>query len=280
MRRTSVRIVSAVMRFTLLAMLSIACSNDGKPTDSCGLLFGTPIEATGLGANQCGPTCSCSGVTFAPPTYDEAFIQALVDDWRLAAPFAAITVDPYTQPVPPEADPASVCAVVPTGDPAARPRTYELAHFPSLEASTAAGAFPTQYGACGVCSTLDNLAVYMRDIDLGTPVRACGVSTRDQGHEANVACLMGLGFDRPCAQIWAYNTANTRSKCLTPCFANFNAPYNLPDGELNECLACDETESGPVFKAIAGRTRRNSGLPNAICRPCSEVRPLIHDYPR
>jgi len=37
-------------------------------------------------------------------------------------------------------------------------------------------------------------------------------------------------------------------------------------------------QSGPVFKAVAGRTRRNSGLPNALCRPCSEVRPLVHAY--
>lgn len=44
------------------------------------------------------------------------------------------------------------------------------------------------------------------------------------------------------------------------------------------CIQCDEDRSGPVFKIVAGRTRRNSGLPNAICRPCSEVQPLVHDY--
>jgi hypothetical protein len=36
--------------------------------------------------------------------------------------------------------------------------------------------------------------------------------------------------------------------------------------------------SGPVFKAVAGRTRRNTGIASALCRPCSEVRPLLHDY--
>jgi hypothetical protein len=44
-------------------------------------------------------------------------------------------------------------------------------------------------------------------------------------------------------------------------------------------LQCDEDRSGAVFKAIAGRTRRNSGLPSAICRPCSTVTPLVHVYP-
>jgi hypothetical protein len=56
------------------------------------------------------------------------------------------------------------------------------------------------------------------------------------------------------------------------------APYNAPDGAINDCLQCDEDQSGPVFKSVAGRTRRNSGIPNAICRPCSDVQPLVHAY--
>ena len=63
-----------------------------------------------------------------------------------------------------------------------------------------------------------------------------------------------------------------------PCVAALTKPYNEPDGALNACLQCDEDKSGPVFKAVAGRTRRNTGLANALCRPCSEVRPLLHRY--
>ena len=63
------------------------------------------------------------------------------------------------------------------------------------------------------------------------------------------------------------------------CMADLDAPYNNADGSLNDCLQCDEDESGAVFKAVAGRTRRNTGLASSICRPCSEVKPLIHDYP-
>ncbi|MCU1282383.1 MAG: hypothetical protein JWM53_5929, partial [bacterium] len=55
---------------------------------------------------------------------------------------------------------------------------------------------------------------------------------------------------------------------------------NQPDGTLNACLQGDEDQSGPVFEAVAGRTRRNSGLPNATCRPCSEVQPLVPAYRR
>ena len=56
-------------------------------------------------------------------------------------------------------------------------------------------------------------------------------------------------------------------------------PYNQEDGSLNQCLQCDEDVSGAVFKAMAGRTRRNSGLASAICRPCDTVWRIQHNYP-
>jgi hypothetical protein len=55
-------------------------------------------------------------------------------------------------------------------------------------------------------------------------------------------------------------------------------PYNLEDGSLNSCLQCDEDISGAVFKTVAGRTRRNSGLASAICRPCETVWRIEHAY--
>jgi hypothetical protein len=62
------------------------------------------------------------------------------------------------------------------------------------------------------------------------------------------------------------------------CTALLADPYNTPDGGLNACLQCDEDNRGAVFKAMAGRTRRNSGLATAICRPCDTVAPVIHSY--
>jgi hypothetical protein len=252
-----------------IALLFGACGDDGK---SCAILFGAPTADTGLDDTQCRPSCSCGGQRFAPPAYDAAFMQSLVDDWAPSTPFAPLTSDPYAAPAPPDDPPGAVCAVVAGGDASARPRPYQLVTYGSTGEALAAGARPTHFGHCGVCSTLANLAVYMRYVDLGKPVRACASANDD------VACLQGLGFDLPCAQIWAYNTTNTRNQCLQVCLDNFASTYNQPDGSLNPCLQCDEDRSGPVFKAIAGRTRRNSGLPNAICRPCSEVQPLVHMY--
>jgi hypothetical protein len=273
----------------LLAVPLAAACKSGDPAaspadagaaavDSCGVLFGNPNPLSGLDSTQCQPRCACRDAPFEPPAYDAAFIQSLVDDWALVTPYPPLTSDPYAGP-PPTADPdGTVCAVVAQGDAGAKPRPYALVTFPSEDAARAAGGSVTHFGRCGLCSTLANLAVYMRENDLTAPVRACGLEPNEDGGNADVDCLTKLGFDLPCAQIWAYDTAHTRDACIGTCFAHAGDPYNQPDGALNPCIECDEVQSGPVFKAVAGRTRRNSGLPNAICRPCSEVQALVHDY--
>ena len=159
--------------------------------------------------------------------------------------------------VPPDDPPDTVCAVLP--GPAGKPRPYSLITYPSEATALAAGASPTHFGHCGVCSPLADLAVYMRENDLTAPVRACGVlGFGDGGDVTNLKCLEQLGFDKPCAQIWYFNTVHTRQQCLGPCLSLLTAPYQEPDGALNACIQCDEDQSGPIFKAIAGRTRRNS----------------------
>jgi hypothetical protein len=253
----------------------------GDAGDTCSgtALFGNPNAQTGLSAEQCQPQCSCGGTLFAPPTYSAAFIQSLIDDWQLSTPYAPLTSDPYAEPPPPDDPAGTVCGVLPQGSPSAMPRPYSLVTYPSEDAATTAGAHVTHFGHCAVCSTLANLAVYMRNNDLTAPVRACAVMTDpDGGDSAEVSCLMQLGFDLPCAQAWAYDADNTRKVCLQTCLADPTSTYNQPDGSLDVCIQCDEDQSGPVFKAAAGRTRRNSGIPNAICRPCSQVQPLVHQY--
>jgi hypothetical protein len=269
-------------------MLSAAaCSTragavDAGASSGCDTLFGRPTSNTGLGAAECAPRCACAGQSFVPPEYDAAFVRSLVDDFRLAAPFAPLTSDPYAGAAPGDPSDVGVCAVVWIADGGARPHDYRVETFASEDAARAAGARVTHFGRCGLCSTLADLAVYMRENDLSAPVRDCGLRAAPDGgtaFDADVDCLRGLGFTLPCAQIWAYNTQHTRAKCLSICIEHLFDKYNLPDGgALNACLRCDEEQSGPVFKAVAGRTRRNTGLPNAICRPCSEVRPLVHAY--
>jgi hypothetical protein len=260
------------MRGALVAcvLLSIACESSAPPPATCSgdRLFGRPGPSTGLDDSQCGPTCSCGGEPFAAPLYGDAEADALLA-WQLDEPYGLLAADPYGALA--GEIPDGVCAVVVTGE-----RRYRLADFPSIEAAQAAGAVPTHGGRCGLCSPLADLAVYMRYPDLTEPVRQCGLAGGDA--DEHMACLRALGFTEPCAQIWYFNTLHTRDQCLLACLAALGQPYHQADGTLNECLVCDEEKSGPVFKAVAGRTRRNTGVPNAMCRPCAEVLPLVHVY--
>jgi hypothetical protein len=53
---------------------------------ACSALFGLPNAHTGLGADRCGPSCACSATPFTAPTYDGAFVDALLHDFQLQAP--------------------------------------------------------------------------------------------------------------------------------------------------------------------------------------------------
>ena len=131
---------------------------------------------------------------------------------------------------------------------------------------------------CGACSSLADLAVYAANVDLTDPVRACGLEGIGGGSETNITCLRELGFSEACAQIWYFNTNHTREVCLGECIEHIDSSYVDETGQLNPCLNCDEENSGPIFKYFSGRTRRNSGLPSSICRPCDSITFVPHAY--
>jgi hypothetical protein len=258
----------------MIACLLAACERGEVSVCTGAALFGRPTAATGLGAAQCGPTCTCQGEPFTAPAYTAADADALLA-WTLLDPPALLASDPYAGAAPPPGAPEAVCAVAPE----AGVRSYRVRTFDSETAATAAGALVTHFDACGLCSSLADLAVYMRYPDLTEPVRQCGIDHLSDPPEPHIQCLRDLGFTEPCAQIWYWNTVHTRDVCGAPCFLALDDPYHFNDGGLNDCLRCDEEMSGAVFKAVAGRTRRNTGIASSMCRPCREVRPLVHAYP-
>ena len=241
----------------------------------CTVLFGVPNDKTGLTAEQCRPSCDCDGKHFVPPAYTEAQITAIAAHVLLDPPSPPAD-DPYAHPEQHVPATDKLCGFV---DEPSTPGRYHLRTFDDTAAATSAGAIVTHRDACGLCSSLVDLAVYLRNPDLTAPVRQCGLVGMAQGDDARMQCLRDLGFDEPCARIWDLNTQNTQAKCGSVCMKLLDAPYHNPDGSLNDCLQCDEVQSGDVFKAVAGRTRRNTGLPSSMCRPCAEVVPIVHDYP-
>lgn len=194
----------------------------------------------------------------------------------------ALESDPYEGEPPVPAPAGSVCAVMAEDS---ESKSYRLRTFASFDEAEQAGGQVTHAGGCGLCSTLADLAVYIRQKDLTSPVRECGkLNMKGDKDEEQMACLLALGFTPECAKIWFYNSNHTRNVCFKECAVAALFPdepentYHNEDGSLSDCIQCDEDKSGPVFKHYAGRTRRNTGLPSALCRPCSETLPLEHDY--
>lgn len=249
-------------------------AGDEVSLEPCPALFGRPVETTGLTAEQCGPSCACEGVAFEAVEYGEEEIAAL-EALELVNPLPLLERDPYEEPSAWLLEQDKACGIrFDTGGPG----TYSLETYDSPAAALEAGAAITHHGACGRCSPLVDLGVYIRQNDLAGPVRQCGIDNALKGEDAHMQCLMDLGFDKPCAQIWYYNTRHTQEECFLTCMQLLEAPYHKEDGSLNDCIQCDEDLSGEVFKAVSGRTRRNSGLPTALCRPCASVAPITHRY--
>lgn len=258
--------------FTLIyvVIFALLCSCAKQDALTCdGILFGIPNKNTGLSDKRCKPECACK--EFVSKQFTSEQLDTL-KSWKLTVPYQEITENPYKQPLIEKEK--GVCAVVVDS---LATKEYHLETFPSEEVAVQEGAYVTHTDACGVCSTLQDLAVYAGNLDIGADVKKCGLDNFIKPFEELVACIESLGFSRPCAQIWAYNTRNTQEKCLDVCLEKDS--YNAQSGALSPCLQCDEVKSGPVFKAVAGRTRRNTGIANSICRPCTEVNPIQHNYP-
>ncbi len=271
--------------FVAPLLLLVACEEDPlvpppAPDPSCHGMYGSPNERTGLDADQCAPRID-GRQDWAPPTWDGSALERLLG-WTLQNPPAVLDEDPYEATPDLAPDPEAVCAVVVTGAKTYRLETFQEADkAASIAAAEAAGGIVTHGGACGACSSLDDLEVYARIPDQTQPVRSCAFQNLGGPVEDVDACIQqNVGFTPPCARAWAYNAMHDGDVCQAICLDSMleDEPYNLPDGSLNACLQCDEDQSGAVFKATAGRTRRNSGLASAICRPCDTVWRIDHVY--
>jgi len=95
---------------------------------------------------------------------------------------------------------------------------YRIKTYPSREDAESAGGFVTHVGNCGVCSTLQDLAVYANADLIGAT--SPGTFCRRQAatsFENGLACYRGLGLTQDCAKIWADTSWNTAKNCFGSC---------------------------------------------------------------
>ena len=121
----------------------------------------------------------------------------------------------------------------------------------TVEEALEKGMAVTHSGACGACSSLQDLVVYMTKPDLaeiGTKCGARGLTNFTRG----VSCFMDQGFTKSCAFIWMANAKYTKETCGPQCITHtlLELPNNLPPPTcyLAECIECDEQcEFLPLF---------------------------------
>lgn len=245
-------------------LMGLNCSPKFLKTE----MFGIPVSNTGLANSWCNTNCIDSTISSKRFSSREIVLMKSYSNTKL---IGEVLENPYKQKLSINSN--GVCAVVIENTKA---KQYHLETFNSKEEAQNAGAIVTHVDACGACSTLKDLTVYAEKLDLGADVRKCAIQNLTKPFDSLLVCIESIGFTKPCAQIWAYNVKNTQAKCFAVCIGNNT--YNKKNGKLSKCLQCDEKKSGPVFKAVAGRTRRNTGIANAICRFCDEVEVVTHNY--
>lgn len=234
----------------------------------------------GVGAQRLCGDCFCipgaDGVCPSEvPKTDFSDLVPALRSFVDTTPFS-IDCDPYLNETCTTSPPQGTTGVCVLDIPDECPGNYSTYTFEgTLEEALARNLPVTHASPCGACSSLQDLAVYM---EIGSELRQSstqcgfrGVINADDG----VECFRELGFSESCAQIWFFNTRQTSTQCGSLCapFALSGDPPNGPAPEcaLAECLECDETQSGPVFSRVSGRTRRNSGLLSDIVRGCDEI---------
>ena len=157
--------------------------------------------------------------------------------------------------------------------------SYDVQTFESRQAASAAGAILTHEGSCGLCSTAQDLAVYLTQ-DFTTAGKICATKGLLEGEEEGQKCYEDIGLTQECAKIWNYDGIFDGQACGRTCADDLTSPNNGPPPlcTISDCLECDEEKAGPLFSQFAGRTRRRSGLLSEIIRNCDDIAKAIdHD---
>uniref|UniRef100_A0A0G4I1W9 Uncharacterized protein n=1 Tax=Chromera velia CCMP2878 TaxID=1169474 RepID=A0A0G4I1W9_9ALVE len=217
----------------------------------------------------------CPSPVFEPETvFSPSTIETFIS-LKLLNPFKDLQCNPYkdsqcsTTPPQQYVDKhEAVCAFK-----YATANTYSLVSYTSAADAAADGALVTHNGACGLCSTSQDLAAYLAHPDMTSEGKVCASKALFSSAWGK-KCYEQLGFSSPCAAIWNLDGTHTGRSCFWTCIRSVakGEPNNGPPPEcqLNACLQCDEEAAGPIFQSFAGRTRRRSGLMSAIARGCAD----------
>jgi hypothetical protein len=154
-------------------------------------------------------------------------------------------------------------------------------------------------GACGDCSTVQDVSVYrVYSQSMTLKLSQCAIVYTFLGESLARLCIQFTfsgsplfftsistpssngrdGLTEKCTNRFIDNFGCTLTHCHEECLFRWGNPLskisNNKDGnneELNDCLLCDEVYCSPVFVKSAGANRRTSGTITDISRPGDDV---------
>lgn len=150
-----------------------------------------------------------------------------------------------------------------------------ISTFSSLAEANQAGFSVLHCGACGHCSTWDNLRIeYTTRHNLAAMAKACGQLTLFAGFEAAMQCQMNtIGFDRNCSECWVNDEVCARDNCafvfLQSLLIN-NVGNFIVAPETITSATCEEAMCERVFVPCSGASRRRMNLVSSIAREESQ----------
>lgn len=150
--------------------------------------------------------------------------------------------------------------------------------FGTKQEAVLAGYEVAHCGECAYCSNPHDIIRYIETRKtVAESAKKCSMKAifGSDGDLSN--CLEDqIGFTRDCTDCWAENMRTTFQKCILTCihtvFTGYMVSNNVQGAGnwLNNCILCDERQSGPAFVECSGVARRRLGIISEIERNPAE----------
>ena len=160
----------------------------------------------------------------------------------------------------------TACAVPPAANFTGPAKTY-----PSKEAADNDGAIFLHMGNCGQCSNFNDRDVYNKTAFTLTKTSTMGAFFSIFSRKSAAHKMEETGLTETCVDCWVENMRHTLIHCFGRCMFGDRSSCGK-NGELTDCLLCDEVHSGVFFRECAGMTRRRAGIVTDICRKPGEIK--------
>jgi hypothetical protein len=163
-------------------------------------------------------------------------------------------------------------------------RGYTMQSYDTISDLESDGAHLMHRGACGVCSSAEDIWAKMETLDNISPrLTFCAVNyLTSRDFQGMVDCVYDLGYSQPCSFMWTHYTIAGALLCASECLpdANNNVVGNLdpPECEYSDCIKCTTDSFDDEHYGFTGYSGLNGGVVDrSPSHNCSLYQPVMYD---